>query len=311
PAAPGPAAPGPVGRVPAERTSAEPTDTSGPALARAAVRSPAPDAAVQTPVIQAPASQPPGAQPVAPQPTGRQQLTLTDVRRLWPEVLEEVKGRRRFTWILLSQNAQVADVRDGVLVLAMAGIGPRDSFAKGGSENILREALNDALGVDLRIETIVDPSVSAGGRGGPGPSGPGASGPGPSGPVAGRRGGPVPAVAGAPPRATRSEESATGGGAPAEGSPAGSGPASWAPASAPPDNSAARSDVGGAGREQARQSIRPTRQSPSGAGGEVEDLRDEAVSVDDSDIEEFEESHTELLARQLGAQIIGEEPHDV
>ena len=83
-------------------------------------------------------------------------------------MLEEVKGRRRFTWILLSQNAQVADVRDGVLVLAMAGVGPRDSFAKGGSEDILREALNEALGVDFRIEAIVDPSVTSGGRAGAG-----------------------------------------------------------------------------------------------------------------------------------------------
>ena len=103
-------------------------------------------------------SRPPPARPVG------SRLTVTDVRRLWPEVLEEVKGRRRFTWILLSQNAQVADVRDGVLVLAMAGVGPRDSFAKGGSEDILREALNEALGVDFRIEAIVDPSVTAGGR---------------------------------------------------------------------------------------------------------------------------------------------------
>ena len=106
----------------------------------------------------------PHRQPPVAGPSGRQSLTVTDVRRLWPEVLEEVKGRRRFTWILLSQNAQVADVRDGVLVLAMAGVGPRDSFAKGGSEDILREALNEALGVDFRIEAIVDPSVTSGGR---------------------------------------------------------------------------------------------------------------------------------------------------
>ncbi|MDN5804249.1 MAG: DNA polymerase III subunit gamma and tau, partial [Microlunatus sp.] len=112
------------------------------------------------------AERPESTQPSTDSSSGRLGLTVTDVRRLWPEVLEEVKGRRRFTWILLSQNAHVADVHDGVLVLAMAGIGPRDSFAKGGSEDILREALNVALGVDFRIETIVDPSVpSGGGRG--------------------------------------------------------------------------------------------------------------------------------------------------
>ena len=103
-----------------------------------------------------------------PEPTsraaGRVALTVTDVRRLWPEVLKEVKGRRRFTWILLSQNAHVVEVRDGVLMLAMAGIGPRDSFAKGGSQDVLHEALIDVLGVDLRIETMVDPGGGSSSR---------------------------------------------------------------------------------------------------------------------------------------------------
>jgi DNA polymerase-3 subunit gamma/tau len=85
---------------------------------------------------------------------------VTDVRRLWPEILEEVKGKRRFTWILLSQNAQVADVRDGTLTLAMANAGARDSFGRGGSEDILREALIVVLGADLRIVTMVDVSAA-------------------------------------------------------------------------------------------------------------------------------------------------------
>ena len=83
-------------------------------------------------------------------------LTATDVRRLWPEVLEEVKSKRRFTWILLSQNAQVAEVRDGTLLLALANTGARDSFGRGGSEDVLREALVVVLGTDFRIETMVD-----------------------------------------------------------------------------------------------------------------------------------------------------------
>ncbi len=62
-------------------------------------------------------------------------------------------------------------------------------------------------------------------------------------------------------------------------------------------------------REQARQHIRPTRRGGGAQGGTVEDLRDEAVSLNDSDVEDLEESHTELLARQLGAEIIGEEKH--
>ena len=313
PASQPPAAQASVPRTP----PVEPPTTTQPAVPQPRVNPPAaPQSSAAPPSApQSPAPQSPAPQPVAAQQTGRQQLTLTDVRRLWPEVLEEVKGRRRFTWILLSQNAQVADVRDGVLVLAMAGIGPRDSFAKGGSENILREALNDALGVDLRIETIVDPSVSAGSRSGPGSAGPGSGSPSSggsssSGP-AGRRGGPTPGEVGAPQSASHPEADTSAAGVSAEGDPAAGGPADRMPTGAPADGPAARSNVGGAVREQARQSIRPTRQGGAGAAGEVEDLRDEAVSVYDSDIEELEESQTELLARQLGAQIIGEEPHEV
>ena len=99
-----------------------------------------------------------------PGPRPGRALTATDVRRLWPEVLEEVKSKRRFTWILLSQNAQVAEVRDGTLLLAMANTGARDSFGRGGSEDVLREALVVVLGTDFRIETMVDAgSAGAGG----------------------------------------------------------------------------------------------------------------------------------------------------
>lgn len=221
-------------------------------------------------------------------------------------MLEEVKGRRRFTWILLSQNAQVADVRDGVLVLAMAGIGPRDSFAKGGSENILRDALNEALGVDLRIETIVDPSVSAGGRGGGSGSGNTAG---------GRRGAPAQPEPSPPPSGVAFDRSGDGPGGPGGQAPAVPPGAGVAPGAFGSELTGAglagRGEAGSISREQARQGIRPTRQGGAAVSPEAEDLRDEAASVDDTDLEELEESHTELLARQLGAEIIGEEPHEV
>ena len=89
------------------------------------------------------------------------QLSVTDVRRLWPEVLEEVKGKRRFTWILLSQNAQVTELRNGTLLLAMSNTGARDSFARGGNEDVLREAIVVVMGADFAVETMVDPSATS------------------------------------------------------------------------------------------------------------------------------------------------------
>nr|WP_294693899.1 DNA polymerase III subunit gamma and tau [uncultured Friedmanniella sp.] len=189
------------------------------------------------------------------------ELTVTDVRRLWPEVLEEVKGKRRFTWILLSQNAQVAELRNGVMVLAMANVGARDSFSRGGSEDVLREALVVVLGADFRIETMVEGGPST------------------------------------PPPVTRpapvDQQAAASWDAPA--------PPPASPAAPVPPPEPARSET----RDQLRQQIRPTRQGPAAAG--ADDERDAVATRNDSDLEETAESHTELLARHLGAEIIAEE----
>jgi DNA polymerase-3 subunit gamma/tau len=89
-------------------------------------------------------------------------LSLVDVRRLWPDLLEAVKLKRRYTWILLSQNGQVAAVDDKTMTVALVNAGARNSFTSGGSEEILRQAAIDVIGHDWRIEAIVDPSAQPG-----------------------------------------------------------------------------------------------------------------------------------------------------
>ncbi len=95
--------------------------------------------------------------PATPSPS----FGTADLRRLWPDVLHEVKTRRRFTWILLSQNAQVVEVREGVLTLGMANQGARDSFGRGGSADVLREAILQVVGVSLHIQPILDVAAAA------------------------------------------------------------------------------------------------------------------------------------------------------
>jgi DNA polymerase III subunit gamma/tau len=165
-------------------------------------------------------------------------LSVTDVRRLWPDVLEEVKGKRRFTWILLSQNARVAELRNGTLLLALSNPGARDSFARGGNEDVLREAIVVVMGADFTVETMVDPSAT---------------------PLAG---------------ASRTPQ--------AEQAPPIAGPAG-------PDS--------------------PVTRATNGAQNAIAEDPDEAASRDDSDLTEEAQSHTELLARHLGAEIIAEEDH--
>jgi DNA polymerase-3 subunit gamma/tau len=94
-------------------------------------------------------------------------LGTADLRRLWPQILENVKNRRRFTWILLSQNAQVVEARGDVLTIGLANPGARDSFGKGGSTEVLREAILEVIGAAMQIETIVDATAEAAAAAGP------------------------------------------------------------------------------------------------------------------------------------------------
>ena len=111
--------------------------------------------------------QPPSVEPVetpspAPATPAGSQLGLADVRRIWPDVLEQVKKLRRFTWILLSQNAQIVGLESNTLTVGLKNSGARESFVGGGSEEILRQALIDVIGVDWKVEAIVDPSAEPG-----------------------------------------------------------------------------------------------------------------------------------------------------
>jgi DNA polymerase III subunit gamma/tau len=117
---------------------------------------PLPDQAAESPPGSA---APPSATspPAMPSPTPAPgQLGLVDVRQLWPGVLDRVKQMRRYAWILLSQNAHVKDVGAGVITVGLLNAGARDSFTRSGADEILHQALIDELGVDWRVDAIID-----------------------------------------------------------------------------------------------------------------------------------------------------------
>lgn len=172
-------------------------------------------------------------------------LSLVDVRRLWPEVLDAVMRRRRFAWVMLSQNANVHALDGSVLTIALINAGARESFVRGGCDEIVRQALIDVLGVDWRVEALVDSSAT-------------------------------------PPKR---EEPAPG---PAE---------RRAPASAQAPAAA-------------REAIRPVRTDAAASREQAAQRSDAAASPEDPTIDDRSDDHDELLARELGAQVIEEIPHD-
>jgi DNA polymerase-3 subunit gamma/tau len=96
--------------------------------------------------------------PSANKPTGP--IDAAALRRFWPEVIENVKKRRRLTWSLLSSSAHVLSVDENSITIGIVNAGARDSFTRSGSEDILRAAFVDVTGLDLKIECVVDASAN-------------------------------------------------------------------------------------------------------------------------------------------------------
>ncbi|MFD5432488.1 DNA polymerase III subunit gamma and tau [Kitasatospora sp. NPDC127067] len=289
-AAPVPAAPpvqaappaAPAGSAP----GAWPIPRSFPPAGGAPAAAPATPPAAQPQVAPAPAQAAPAPVPApapapaaAPggQPSASAQQGAAQVRQLWPQILEAVKNRRRFTWILLSQNGQVAGFDGSVLQVSFINAGARDSFVGSNSDDVLRAALAEALGVDWRIECIVDPSGGAGGPGGGAPSG-GAQGGGgwgaPARPAAAAPSMPAPAPA--PVQAPPVQA------APA---PVQAPPVQPAPVQAPPVQAAQARPV---------RSVAP---------------EDDIPEADDPDLKEDVFSGQELIIRELGATVLEEIHH--
>ena len=95
----------------------------------------------------------------ASQPSERATFDVAGLRRLWPDVIENVKKRRRLTWSLLSASAQILGVDEKVITIGIVNAGARDSFVRSESDEILRQAFIEVVGLDRKIEVTVDPSI--------------------------------------------------------------------------------------------------------------------------------------------------------
>ncbi|MBW1602362.1 DNA polymerase III subunit gamma and tau [Streptomyces sp. JJ66] len=312
------------------RPGAWPTASSGGAPgAAAAPAAPAPAApAASAPAPAAPAPARPASAPAAPAASGPGGGggDVAQVRQIWPDVLEAVKSKRRFTWILLSQNAQVSGFDGTTLQLAFPNVGARDSFVSGGSEDVLRAVLGERFGVQWKIDSVVDAGGGGGGSTGPVPpgrsvpSGPG-SGPGFGGPA----GSPQGSGFGGPGSSQQAPGAGFGGAGPSQPPP---GAPSYAPHPAPAGPSAPQAHASESvppGPSRPEQAPQPSaqqpqpsapQQSPQARAPEPEAPAPPPVSVeddipedDDPDLDESALSGQDLIVRELGATVIEEIEH--
>jgi len=139
-----------IERLERNNSIASPTPAARPAT-------PAPVAKVE----KAPAAKVEPAKVEPAPPAARiESIDVVGLRRLWPDVIENVKGRRRLTWTLLSASATLATVDDSAITVAMINVGARDSFLRSNSDEILRDAFIEVVGLDRKIEVIIDPSIN-------------------------------------------------------------------------------------------------------------------------------------------------------
>ncbi|HET6392982.1 MAG TPA: DNA polymerase III subunit gamma/tau, partial [Blastococcus sp.] len=151
-----PHAPSPTAaRAAAARTEAAEhgtTPAAGPPRA-AAESAPAPRGGEPTPVVSA-----------NPEPAADDgELTTTDVRRMWPELLAVVKRHKRTTEALL-KNAQVHQLGNGVLTLSTSSPALARRLGDDLNKDVIREALNELLGVRWRVDAVVEGAAAASGQ---------------------------------------------------------------------------------------------------------------------------------------------------
>lgn len=100
---------------------------------------------------------------VESKPTNHKPSGVADIatlRRLWPQVIENVKGKRRLTWSLLATSAQILSVDDESISIGIVNAGARDSFIRSESDVILSDAFEEVAGVRRKIVATVDTSVT-------------------------------------------------------------------------------------------------------------------------------------------------------
>ncbi len=263
---PGAAQPG--SGAPAARPAAAgaPAPGAWPSAAAPGQGAPAPVHVPATP--PPPPAAPAAAAAAAPAPSPGMAAGAGQVQAMWPGVLEAVKNRRRFTWILLSQNAQVTGFDGTTLQLGFPNAGARDNFASSGSEDVLKAVLAEQFQVNWKIEAVV-------GGGSPAPaSAPGAA----YGTSYGAPSGPAPAYSPPPPQQQHA-------------------PAPQAPAA--PQQQPSRQP------QQPQQSTSapqpPVQQAPPPVAPE-----DDFAEDDDPDLVESALTGHDLIVRELGATVVEE-----
>jgi DNA polymerase III subunit gamma/tau len=147
---PHPAQPAAAAAAAARVEQPRPTATSAPRAA--AESSPAPRGAEPMPVVTA----------NPPEQATDGDLTTSDVRRVWPELLKVARGHKRTTEALL-RSAQVHDLAGGVLTLTATSPALAKMLGDDLNRDVVRQSLQELLGVRWKVQVVVEGAAARGG----------------------------------------------------------------------------------------------------------------------------------------------------
>ncbi|MGP3753757.1 hypothetical protein [Streptomyces sp. IBSNAI001] len=82
-------------------------------------------------------------------------VTFSDAVDSWETILEEVKSRRRFAWLILSQYAQVVKFDHDSLRLKFANDASMNKYYSSGVDQLLASVIQSILNHPCQIVTIV------------------------------------------------------------------------------------------------------------------------------------------------------------
>jgi DNA polymerase-3 subunit gamma/tau len=136
-----------------------------PALASKPKAEPAPksESKVKTPVKETPAkktAKPKAdvASPPAPEAKAPPPMDITQIRSLWPAVLDVVKSNGKVAWMVFSDSSPLS-WEDGTLAIAMRDASKAANARNSGHSDRLQAAVHDVLRIDAQIDLVLAPDA--------------------------------------------------------------------------------------------------------------------------------------------------------
>ena len=86
-------------------------------------------------------------------------LTLEVIQSSWSTILQEVTARRKVTGLVATDTIPLSVTADGLLAVGFPTQGAHKNFSQAPNPEIVQDAIQKVLGVQLRIDPIFDPSV--------------------------------------------------------------------------------------------------------------------------------------------------------